>query len=104
MGIEPLATWSNATLIAFRGSHITLSSIGFDLGFRTLISARRSILVDFARKRFDTWPIQVGVQTLDFSLTLCLLRVRETVGKPTQALVHIANQQNSCYGHQHDDE
>ena len=101
---EPSPTWSNVALIAFRKSFVTLSSIAFDLGFQGDLISRRSILIAVGAKRFDIGTLQVGIQPSDLSLTLCLLRVRETVGKPTQALVHIANQQNSRYGHQHDDE
>ena len=101
---EPSPTWSNVALIAFRKSFVTLSSIAFDLGFHSGVVVRGSILIDVRAKRFDIGLLEIGVQPRDLSLTLCLLCVRETVGKPTQALVHIADQQNSRYGHQHDDE
>lgn len=72
---EPAATRLNASLIAICGGTITLSSIARDLVFRTTRGGRRSILVDFARKRVDTWQLELGIQPGDFCLTLCLLRV-----------------------------
>ena len=101
---EPPFTWSNAALITICDNFVTVRSIGLDLGFRGDLISRRSILIAVGAKRFDTGALEVGIEPGDLGLTLCLLRVRETVGKPTQALVHIANQQNSRYGHQHDHE
>jgi hypothetical protein len=72
---EPTATRLNTPLIAICGGGITLRSIGRDLVFRTPGGGRRSILIDLARKRFDTWQIEVGIQLGNFGLTLCLLCV-----------------------------
>ena len=73
--IEPGTTRLNTPLIAICGGPITLSSSARDLAFRTPRGGRRSIPVDLARKRFDTWQIQLGIQLGNFGLTLCLLRV-----------------------------
>ena len=101
---EPPFIWSNVALVAICDGFVTVRSIGLDLGFRGDLISRRSILIAVGAKRFDVRTLEVGIESRDLGLTLCLLRVRETVGKPTQALVHIANQQNSRYGHQHDHE
>src|SRR5690349_645134 len=95
---------SGGAVIAFRTPAITFRSNARDLVIRGDGTGGRSTAVDLPTGLPGTGTGQVSVQTSNLCLTLCLLLIGKTVGKPTQPLVHIADQQNSRYAQQHDDE
>src|SRR4029450_6850958 len=60
--------------------------------------------VDVCAIRGRLRTVELSIEPSDLRVPPGRLGVRKTVGKPTNPLVHVGNQEHNGYGHQHDDE